>query len=123
MMKKLVIVGLILMGACASPPRGPAITVTWFTENQPSSVAEHVEVFSSFESVKRGYKEIAFLSGKGHENDVIVAIRRKASDIGANAIILWPTEVISYGSVPMKMGIRIPLRKNLVRASAIIFTD
>ena len=124
-MKRLIVVPIALfICGCA-----PTVSVTRFDSATHAGATTNVEVFTDRANVKRAYKEIGIIIaddneagawGMSNEGSLIQKAIVQARSIGADAIILLPTESqqrnIGYG------GAYNSVNRRIVRASAISYT-
>lgn len=86
---------ILLFSGCAS------VTVTRF-DNLYREPSQHIQVYSSQASITVSYREIALMTFKADsEETAIRSFRLKAAELGADAIILQPTESRETVMAPM----------------------
>lgn len=108
------------LAACA--PKATVIPTGRYVERAPNS---NVELYLSPGAVKRSYSEIALVSvdDQGWETDdaeLFELLKRKAGEIGADAVILLNQSAQSDGGAFVN-GMFIQGTKTILRGAAIVF--
>jgi hypothetical protein len=121
-MKAVASLAVLLLTACA-----PTVNVSQFSASRTPTA--HVDVFTDRANVGRPFREIGLIVvddkesgawGMSDETSLIGKAKAKAMTLGANAIILLPSELqqrnIGYGLAHNSVN------RRFVRASAIVYS-
>ena len=120
MRKRMIIILCVLLSfACT-----PLVKVAQFDNIERSPTSE-LDIYTSFESIKRQYKEIALITAKDRiveksETELIEDLKRRAMEIGADAIVLQAGEIKSSTSDSYTFG-TYTTHQRIARATAIVY--
>lgn len=120
-MKKIILALLLL--SCATQPPKIGVEVTRFDSIERQQL-EEIRVFSSPEAVAGDYIEIGLMESRSKQKTslIIERFKEEARLIGANAIILLPSEEKVKAYVPLG-GMVIPAKSRRTKAIAIILKE
>ena len=121
-MRGLIVVCIsLILTAC-----GATVDVVTLDETSRATTTK-IDVFTSYSSIDREYKEIAVLlasdEGWGRkESELIEKLKEKAMKLGANGIVLVGSKESQAGSVPIGDS-WFNINERIVKVVAIIYTD
>ncbi len=106
---------------------GPSIEITKFTSIKLHPKSGDIDIFTTKENVKKPYKEIALVtadpaSSGDSETELLEKVIVKAKEIGADGLIVLPTEEKGEGGILIG-NVYASSKRKIVKAVAIIYQE